>query len=178
MSRVQVTAATTFLTALLIPMLAWTPGRQMVRVSGRQTMKMVQQRQVEIGGPAHVLLLTQGKGTNRSTGPRPWMNGAELISSGTADLVAGSGPQQGYNAEVWDGDTAYVRWQGKVTTTLTQGQPPATSFGGTWVKISGTGRLKGLGGSGTYQGRFTSPTDYVADWSGEVEVPPGYAAAR
>ena len=175
MSGYRTMAAAAFAAALMIPALAWAPALERVKVSGRHTMKMVQQQQVETGaGPAHVLLLTQARGANRSTSSPSWMDGAALVSSGTADLIAGSGPHQGYNIEIWEGDTAYVRWTGKVTTRLTEGQPPAATFSGTWTKIGGTGRLKGLAGSGTYEGRFVSSTEYTADWSGEVEVPRGY----
>jgi hypothetical protein len=106
------------------------------------------------------------------------MEGSTLVSVGTADLVFGNGPHQGYIIEVEDGDTAYTRWSGTVTTVLSEQKVPMTSFEGQWTKIGGSGRFKGLGGAGTYKGRFTSQTGYTLDWSGKADIPAGYTSAR
>jgi hypothetical protein len=165
--------------ALLLPLLGLSPAKEPAKVSGRHTMTMVQQHQGAVGdAPGHVLLLTEAKGTNQNTGSIPWMERSTLSSSGTADLVAGNGPQQGYIVEVENGDTSYVRWSGRVTTTFADGKNPVTSFEGQWTKIGGSGRFSGVTGAGTYRGRFTSPTEYTTDWTGEVDLPKGYTAAR
>jgi hypothetical protein len=46
-----------------------------------------------------------------------------------------------------------------------------TSFKGTYEKMSGTGTLQGIKGRGTYTGHFTSQTEYVVDWIGQVTLP-------
>jgi hypothetical protein len=164
---------------LLLPLLGGTTPTERVKVSGRHTMTVVQQQQVTVAdGAAHLLLLTEARGTNQSTGPTRWMAGSTLVSSGTADLVAGTGPQQGYIIEVEGGDTSYARWSGRVTTTLTDGKVPITRYEGQWTKTNGTGRFSGVTGTGTYVGQFTSPTQYTTEWSGELEVPRGYTASR
>jgi len=61
-----------------------------------------------------------------------------------------------------------ARYQGKVATTLGPDQKPATSFEGTWTKLSGTGRYQGVSGGGRYKGRMVSPTVYTVEWSGEI----------
>jgi hypothetical protein len=165
--------------ALLVPLLAWTPPMERVKVSGRHTMTVVQQQQVVVGDqPAHVLLLAEARGTNENTGPTPWMERSTLVSASSSDLVAGNGPQQGYILEVEDGDTAYVRWSGRVTTTLPAGKAPVTTFEGQWTKTGGSGAFSGITGTGTYAGRFTSPTQYTTEWKGEIDTPKGYTAAR
>ena len=164
---------------LLVPLLGWTTTTERMKVSSRHTMAVVQQQQVAVGDrPGHVLLLMESHGTNRNTGPARWMEGSTLVSSGTADLVAGTGPHQGYIIEIENGDTSYVRWSGRVTTTLTDGKAPMTSFEGRWTKTGGSGRFTDATGAGSYRGQFTSPTQYTTEWSGEVEVPKGYTSSR
>jgi hypothetical protein len=164
--------------ALLVPLLGWSPASQRIKISGRHTMSMAQHQAGISDRPGHVLLLTEAKGTNQNTGSTPWMDGSTLVSVGTADLVFGNGPHQGYIAEVEGGDTAYTRWTGTVTTVLSDQKVPVTSFQGQWTKTGGSGRFKGLSGAGTYKGRFTSPTEYTVEWSGEAEMPRGHRSAQ
>lgn len=172
------TSAAVLVAALLVPLLGWSPPSERVKISGRHTMTMAQ-RQVEIGDrPGHALLFTEAKGTNENTGSTPWMNGVTLVSVGTADLVFGNGPHQGYIVEVENGDTAYTRWSGTVTTVLSERKVPLTSFEGQWTKIGGSGRFKNLAAAGTYKGRFTSPTTYTSEWIGEANLPAGYTSTR
>jgi len=165
--------------ALLVPLLGWIKPAERAKVSGRHTMIVTQQQLGAVGdAPGHVLLLLEAKGTNQSTGSTPWMQHSSLFSWGTADLVAGNGPHQGYIVEVEKGDTSYVRWNGRVTTTLADGKGPVTSFEGQWTKIGGSGRFTRVTGAGTYHGRFTSQSGYTTDWTGEVDLPTGYSTAR
>lgn len=164
--------------ALLVPLFGWVPPPERAKVSGRHTMTVTQQQQGSVADtPGHVLLLLEARGTNENTGSTPWMEGSTLSSSGTADLVAGNGPHEGYIVEVENGDTSYVRWSGRVTTTLADGKNPVTGFEGQWTKIGGSGRFSRVTGAGTYHGRFTSQTAYTTDWSGEIDLPTGYGAA-
>lgn len=164
--------------ALLLPLLGWARAIERVKISGRHTMTITQQ-QVPVGDrPGHVLMLTEAKGTNESTGSTRWMQGSTLVSVGTADLVFGNGRHHGYILEVENGDTAYTSWSGTVTTVLSEEKVPLTSFAGEWTKIGGSGRFKGVGGAGIYKGWFTSPTAYTMEWSGQADIPPGYNSAR
>ena len=163
--------------ALLVPLLGWNTAER-VKISGRHTMTIAQEQAEIADRHGHVLLLTQAKGTNENTGSTPWMEGSALVSVGTADLVLGNGPHQGYIVEVGDGDTAYTQWSGTVTTVLSDQKVPMTSFAGRWTKIGGSGRFKGVGGTGTYKGRFTSPTEYTLEWSGEADLPQAHTSAR
>jgi hypothetical protein len=47
---------------------------------------------------------------------------------------------------------------------------PITTFEGTWTKISGSGRYEGVTGRGRYKGRVVSPTEYVIEWDGELNL--------
>jgi hypothetical protein len=54
-----------------------------------------------------------------------------------------------------------------VSTTLAPDKTPHTTFAGTWTYVSGTGKYQGIRGGGTYQGHFSSPTEYTIEWKGE-----------
>ena len=179
MSPQHFTTAVIATATLLFPLLAWAPVTERVKVSGRHTMTVAREHQLVIGDhPAHVLFLSEAGGINRNTGATTWMERSTLVSVGSADLVAGTGPHQGYIIEVESGDTSYVRWSGHVTTTIAEGKAPSTSFEGQWTKSGGSGRFRGVTGAGTYRGRFTSPTQYTTDWSGELALPKGDTSAR
>ena len=141
-------------------------------LSGTHTLIIVQPQQMEFGdAPGHVLMLAQAKGSTQSPGPGGFMDGAEIVSVSTADLVAGNGSNHGYDIQIGDGDSVFTRWSGVVATVLAPDRTPLTSFRGTWTKYRGTGRYAGIRGAGTYQGRFISPTTYVVEWRGEISVP-------
>ena len=149
--------------------LATGPHLVRTQVSGVFSMKVGQQHALPVADQAGpILLLTQSAGTNRSTGSSEYMNGAQVTNREIADLTQGNGPHQGYITEVKGADTTVTRYQGKVVTTLGPDQKPATSFQGTWTKLSGTGKYQGVTGSGSYKGRMISPTDYTVEWTGEI----------
>jgi len=159
------------LVALGLPALSGTtfssaPESIWTEISGVFTMKVVQQHALPVGD----LLLTQSAGTNRNTGKAEYMEGSQVLSREIADLTQGSGPQQGYITEVHGADTTVTRYQGKVVTTLGPDGKPVTSFEGTWTKLRGTGKYQGVSGGGKYKGRMLSPTEYTAEWSGEIQT--------
>jgi hypothetical protein len=139
------------------------------QISGVFSMKVGQQHALPVADQAGpVLLLTQSEGTNRSTGNSEYMDGSRVINREISDLTQGNGPHQGYITDINGADTTVTRYTGKVATTLGADRKPATSFQGTWTKLSGTGKYQGVTGSGSYKGRMTSPTDYTVEWSGEI----------
>jgi hypothetical protein len=155
--------------ALTAAMLAPAPDSERTQVAGVFSMKVGQQNALPVADQAGpILLLTQAAGTNRSTGKSEYMDGAQVMSREIADLTQGNGPHQGYITEIKGADTSVARYQGTVVTTLGPDQKPATSFEGTWTKLSGTGKYQGVSGSGRYKGRMVSPTDYTVEWSGEI----------
>ncbi len=178
------TATRTTLAVLPLPLLLGallhpTPTVERARLSGTHRFSVVQSEQIESSdAPGHALMLAQAKGSNQSPGPSGFMDGAEIASASMADLVAGNGSNHGYDVQVSGGDTVFTQWTGAVTTVLSAEKTPLTSFRGTWSKNRGTGRYAGIKGSGTYQGRYTSPTEYVVEWNGEIIVPRDGIAKR
>ncbi len=112
----------------------------------------------------HNLGLLETRGPQTSADSK-W-NGAAITYYGMADLTDGSGPQRGYFHNVRaDGDQDWGSFEGKITTSGEQ-----VTLEGAWRFIDGTGKFRGISGSGTYKGRMTSPTDMATDWTGEYQL--------
>ena len=144
------------------------PGKAPSKVGGSFSLKYAEQHPLPVpGSEGHTLLIGRVQGTNRSTGPTRYMEGAAVSNLEFADLTQGNGPHQGYLTMISGADTVLTKWSGKVTTTMSD-KTPMTSFEGTWTKAKGTGQYEGISGAGSYKGRFTSRTEYVVDWKGEL----------
>ena len=158
--RLALTAA-----AALLPLLflAARPSGDTSRVAGTYTMKYSQRHPIPVAdADGHVLIATEATGTNRSTGPFSFEDGAKVTIAETADMTQGNGPHQGYSIVSLNGDVRVSQWSGKLTTVLGADDQPATSFKGTWTTV------KGPAGHGTYEGRISGPDTYTVRWSGEV----------
>jgi len=114
--------------------------------------------------PNHELQLAEIHATQKS--PDPNWNNSRLTYSSFADLVSGTGTQRGYFLnEHPDGDRDCSTFEGKVTTTGRE-----TTLEGTFTFASGSGKLTGIRGAGTYKGRMVSPTQIDMTWSGSYET--------
>jgi hypothetical protein len=160
--RLTLAAATPLLPLLL---LAAHPSGKLTRVGGTYTMTYSQRHPIPVpDADGHVVIATQATGTNRSTGPSPFEDGAQVTIIESADMTQGSGPHQGYAVMTLGGNVAVNHWSGKLTTVPGPDQQPATSFKGTWTSV------KGPTGRGTYEGRITGPDSYTVTWAGEVDI--------
>jgi len=114
--------------------------------------------------PNHELQLAEIHATQKS--PDPNWNNSRLTYSSFADLVSGTGTQRGYFLnEHPDGDRDCGTFEGKVTTS-----GGVTTLEGTFTFTSGSGKLTGIRGAGTYKGRMVSPTQIEMTWSGSYET--------
>jgi hypothetical protein len=111
----------------------------------------------------HVLLLTESNGT--SVNPGGLVDGFSASIREIADLRQGNGSHQGYVIYTKDSDQLVVRFEGKVATTMKDGQPN-TTMKGDYVLAGGKGALAGVTGEGTYSGYFTAEDKYHVDWAG------------
>jgi hypothetical protein len=160
-----------FLTAVLaLTTNAW--AADATSVKGTFSVKYVKQEAMPVTdatGP--VLILGEAQGVNKSTGRQSFMDGAQVNNKEIDALVQGNGTHRGYLTMTGqDGAQKIAQWNGEVTTVMKDGQP-MTSFKGTYQEMSGTGTLQGIQGRGTYAGHFTSQTEYVVDWIGQVTLP-------
>ncbi|HEV2083850.1 MAG TPA: hypothetical protein VGR09_02095 [Gemmatimonadales bacterium] len=151
------------LVALLL--LAARPSGELARVAGTYTMTYSQRHPIPVpDADGHVVIATQATGANRSTGPSPFEDRAQVTIIESADITQGSGPHQGYAVMSLDGKVIVNRWSGKLTTVLDKDQHPSTSFKGNWTSV------KGPAGHGTYEGRITGPDTYTVEWAGQVDL--------
>lgn len=121
--------------------------------------------------PNHQLQIAEIHATQKS--PDPNWNNSRLIYHGVTDVVAGNGLQHGYYVnEHVDGDRDCGAFEGKVTMAGDQ-----TMIDGTFTFTSGTGKLKGIRGNGSFKGRQLSPTEIEMTWNGTYEVAAGTRAA-
>jgi hypothetical protein len=145
-------------------LLAAHPSREMARVGGTYTMTYSERHPIPVpDADGHVVMATQATGTNRSTGPSRFEDGAQVTIIESADMIQGSGPHQGYAVVTVDGNVRVNRWSGQLTTVFGPDHQPATSFKGTWTSV------KGPAGKGTYEGRITGPNTYTVTWAGQVD---------
>jgi hypothetical protein len=153
--------------APLVPLLllAARPSGDMARVGGTYTMTYSQRHPIPVpDADGHVVIATEATGTNRSTGPSAFEDGAQVTIIESADMTQGSGLHQGYAVVTLDGKVRVSHWSGKLTTVLGPDHQPATSFKGTWTSV------KGPAGHGTYEGRITGPDSYTVEWAGQVDT--------
>lgn len=114
--------------------------------------------------PNHQVQLAEIHATQKS--PDPSWNNARLTYCGVTDLVSGNGKQHGYYVnEHPDGDSDRGSFEGRVTTAGSR-----TTIEGTFTITSGTGKLNGIRGNGTFKGRQVSPTEIEMNWTGAYEV--------
>ena len=169
MSHVFKAALTAALPFLFVARPGSAPTAAPAKIAGTFTAKYVEQHQLPVAdAEGHTLLTGKSEGTNRSTGPTPYMEQGKVTSVEFGDLVQGNGPHEGYIVFSQGADSMISRWNGKVTTKLSPDKTPMISFAGNWTKLRGTGKYEGVTGKGTYNGHFTSQTEYTCDWSGEI----------
>jgi hypothetical protein len=141
------------------------------KISGKLSATYTQMDSIVVGDEmGHLIGLTVSDGKNVSTGEHAFMDGAKVTNMGYSDLIKGNGIQQGYVKFEKEGGTTFARWEGKVTTVLDTAGTPVSNFKGTFTYVKGTGKFKGIKGSGTYTGGLTSMTEYAVEWQGKYLI--------
>jgi hypothetical protein len=167
------TVVATSLPLAAVALLGGSFGSAPSKIAGTVEAKYAEQHPLPVPDAAgHALVLGRAKGINRSTGPTTYLDKGEVTNLDFADLTQGNGPHQGYITMSQGADTLISKWSGRVTTTLSPDKAPITTFEGTWTKVKGAGRYARAPGKGTYQGHFTSQTEYTVDWNGELSAGP------
>ncbi len=90
------------------------------------------------------------------------------VSTSLSEISGDTSWANGYHvATTTTGDTATVKFQGKGM--LKDGKN--VSDGGTWIFTSGTGKLKGIQGKGTYKGTANADGSMTYKVDGEYSLP-------
>jgi hypothetical protein len=164
---------TLLLTALCVVALLATPlfAQEMMKIAGKMEATYVKQEPMEVGDTEeHMMTLGRSEGMNTSTGEHMFMDGAQIVNMSFADVVKGNGPHQGYVKFAMGDDVVYAKWQGTITTMMSDEGPPMMSFEGTFTYMGGMGQYVHIKGSGMYKGHFTSETVYMVEWEGEYAI--------
>lgn len=141
------------------------------KIAGQLTLAYTQMDSMVVGDAAgHLMTLSQSEGTNTSVGETSFMDGASSVNFACSDLVMGNGPHQGYVTLKSGDDMTVAKWQGKVTTTMSDEGTPIITFAGTFEYVKGAGKYKGITGKGSYKGQFMSQSEYTSDWEGEYSL--------
>jgi len=116
----------------------------------------------------HMVMLTKAS----CTWPTPLDVGGvktkSAIDVATAEAHGASGTQHGYSVSTMDnGDKTTASYTG----TLQMNKDGSGTFKGTWKFTSGTGKFKGIKGSGTYTGSATADGSATGDIEGEYTLP-------
>jgi len=121
--------------------------------------------------PNHQMQICEVRGKQQS--PDAKWNNSILSYWGMADLQSGSGVQRGYYVnEHQDGDRDFGSYEGRITVNGSD-----VTLEGKFIFTGGTGKLKGIRGSGSYKGKMISPTEIQMNWSGAYEVASGAGQA-
>jgi hypothetical protein len=103
--------------------------------------------------------------TGFSVAGQPYKDG---VSTGLSEITGDTSSGSGYHvATTTTGDTAVAKFQGSGK--LKDGKP--VSEGGTWSFTSGTGKLKGIKGKGTYKGTPNADGTMTYMVDGEYSLP-------
>ena len=136
-------------------------------ISGKFTGKITKQEKVEVAdAEGHVIQLSVSLGTNAGGE----MDGAKFENDTFSDTKKGNGMHQGYSTLTLNGDKTISKFEGKVTTTMSEDGKPNTTFEGTFTFIGGEGKYKNIKGGGTYKGKYISETEWETEWEGSYDI--------
>ena len=99
----------------------------------------------------------------------------DVTDVGTAEVRGASGTQHGYSTNNMDnGDKSTVSYSG----TMMLNKDGSGTFKGTWKFVSGSGKLKGIHGSGTYKGTAAADGSATGDIEGEYTLAAAKTATK
>jgi hypothetical protein len=150
-----------WLAALLLAI----PASAQTKLSGKvQCQKADPQYSIDVGDkPGHAMTMA------KQTCTEDWKIADLAVKSGqdvaTGEMNGATGRDNGYHtATMENGDKYVVHFGG----TITGAKDGSATFEGKWSFVSGTGKLKGIKGGGTYKGAGK------VDGTGEVTVEGDY----
>jgi len=114
----------------------------------------------------HVMALGLSNGINKSTGNMDYFDGGDIVVTDIVDIVNGNGTHSGYWTVSQNGETVTNKLTGTMTTVMAaDGKTPMTTINGTFDNVYGTGVHGTIHPYGSYTVTFTSPTEYVSEWT-------------
>jgi hypothetical protein len=118
-------------------------AQEKIKFSGKQYWVVTKVEVMNVDDiEGHVLSLGESKGVDVVTGD-------QFVTKGSVDLVKGNGSHWGYSKVIdKDGDVRFIKYEGKVTTTLSPEGKPIITTEDTFSLIKGTGKWENAHGGG------------------------------
>jgi hypothetical protein len=157
-------------TLLLACAIAW-PAMAQTKISGKQTCaKPDPNYTIDVGDQAgHTLILQKATCTWDTPMVIEGANTKDSVDASTSDMRGTRTLSNGYSMVTLDsGDQFTVRYRG----TATAAKDGTVKYDGKWAFISGTGKLKGIRGGGTYTGTGPANGSVTVDVEGEYTISP------
>ena len=131
--------------------------------------KINQQQAMEVGDkPGHILGLAQNKCTWSKPMEIAGITTKDEVVTGSIDVSGNRGQAHSYAVDtVSNGDKLTIR----LTSTVEMKDGAPVSEKGTWTFVSGTGKLKGINGKGSYAGTFKADGSRTGEAEGEYTLP-------
>jgi len=143
-------------------------AQQKFKMAGTGEYTMIEGQAFDINdAEGHMVRLNKAEGNNLSTGKTEWMHNGRAVNISFTDVTKGNGFHQGYVTVEKGNDKIVSRWEGKMTTKLSEDGQPVTTFRGNMWWTDATGKYKDMHGVATYKGHFTSENTYRVEWEGE-----------
>lgn len=164
-------------TLLLFAFVSVLPAAAQTKISGQITCAKAEiNDSADVGDAAgHALMLQKAS----CQWPKPFriagLSSGASTDVSTLDARGNVLQQRGYNTSTMsNGDKVTVRYQGVIRAK----QDGSATLSGTWTYLSGTGKLRGIRGGGTYQGTGATDGSGTLTVVGEYTLPPAKAAPK
>lgn len=145
-------------------------AQEKMKIGGELTIKYLTQESHEIGdAEAHVVTLSTLEGINKCTGEQTFMDGAKVIVTGMSDMTQGNGASWGYARMTLEDDEVIAKYKGKVTTTISEGNP-ITTYEVEAEFIMGAGKYANIKGGYKAKAKVISETEIAIKWQGEYII--------
>jgi hypothetical protein len=158
------------LVLILALCLVYSSAQEKMKFGGEITVKYLTQETQEIGNAAgHAVTLSTLEGINKSTGEQTFMDGAKVLIIGMTDATQGNGSAWGYSTMTLGDDEVFAKYKGKVTTTISEGNP-ITTFEVEAKFIKGTGKYANIQGGYKAKAKVISETELAIKSEGAYVI--------
>jgi hypothetical protein len=132
--------------------------------------------QIEVGDkPGHMLMVEKASCTYTMPLEIAGAKSKDGTDASTMEISGSTGRDNGYHTATMDnGDKFVVRFSGSSK----MNKDNSMAFEGKWTFVSGTGKLKGIRGGGTYKGSAAADGSNDVDVEGEYTIPEGKTPAK
>jgi len=146
--------------------LVYSSAQEKMKIGGEFTAKYVTRTPQKIGDvEGHTVNLSTLEGINKSSREQEFMEGAKVLIVGMSDTTQGNGAAWGYAKMTLGDDEVFAKYKGKVTTTVSEGNP-ITTYEVEAEYIKGSGKYANIQGGYKAKAKVISETEIAIKWEG------------